>query len=140
MGEAEVNMDLKIGGEITAPQVSGTMAVERGRIEIDRLLRRLTAGAYATESEAFAPAAGLRESAVASIPTSKPVPNPTLPPTPATPGAAAADAGDAWSAWNARGAATATAAAQPGQPAQPDSAACAGQRPRMSRRLRRRPG
>ncbi len=39
MGEAEVNMDLKIGGEITAPQVSGTVAVERGRIEIDRLLR-----------------------------------------------------------------------------------------------------
>lgn len=96
MGEAEVNLDLKIGGEITAPQVSGTVAVERGRIEIDRLLRRLTAGAYATESEAFAPAAGLRESAVASVPTSKPVPNPTLPgqpgqPEPAQPPQAAED-------------------------------------------------
>ncbi len=98
MGEVDVNMDLKIGGEITAPQVSGTVAVERGRIEIDRLLRRLTAGAYATESEAFAPAAGLRESAVASIPTSTPVPNPTLPPPPATPGRRAWDAASAWRA------------------------------------------
>jgi hypothetical protein len=116
MGEAEVNMDLKIGGEITAPQVSGTVAVERGRVEIDRLLRRLTAGTYATESEAFAPAAGLRESAVASIPTSTPVPNPTLPPAAATPGAAATPATPATPG---------TPAAQAGQPAQPGQAAAA---------------
>jgi autotransporter translocation and assembly factor TamB len=86
MGEVDVNMDLKIGGEIAAPTVSGTIATEGGRVEVDRLLRRLTAGAYSTESEALIPAAaGLRESAVASIPTSRPVPNPTLPPTPGTP-------------------------------------------------------
>ena len=119
MGEVDVNMDLKIGGEIAAPHVSGTIAVERGRVEVDRLLRRLTAGAYATESEALIPpAAGLRESAVASIPTSKPVPNPTLPPAPGAPAARRANAA-------APGAPTPDRAAKRagGQPGQPAAAA-----------------
>ena len=123
MGEVDVNMNLKIGGEIAAPQVSGTIEVEHGRVEVDRLLRRLTAGTYSTESEALTPAAtGLREAAVASIPTSRPVPNPTLPPPAAAPGAPATTPAAPATATAAAAPTAATPGATPATPAAPSSA------------------
>jgi TamB, inner membrane protein subunit of TAM complex len=48
-GSADIDADLKISGELTALKVEGELAFHTGRIEIDRVLDRLTGGAYATE-------------------------------------------------------------------------------------------
>jgi hypothetical protein len=48
-GSADIDADLKITGELTAPRVQGELAFHTGRIEIDRVLAKLTGGAYATE-------------------------------------------------------------------------------------------
>ncbi|NQW02839.1 MAG: translocation/assembly module TamB domain-containing protein, partial [Acidobacteria bacterium] len=56
-GELIVNADLTIGGDIVAPNVLGTVRVERGRFEVDRLLREfvVTRGYEAAGTAAAAP-------------------------------------------------------------------------------------
>lgn len=69
-GEVDVDMDLRVTGELIEPHIDGDISIARGRVEVDTLLRRLTTGAYATESAAEAAlpaAAGLREAGAPGV-------------------------------------------------------------------------
>ena len=47
-GHVEVDADLRITGDATKPQISGTLSTQNGRIEVDRLLEQLTMNPYST--------------------------------------------------------------------------------------------
>lgn len=48
-GTVDVNAVLTVSGTVTRPRVVGDVAVHSGRIEVDQVLTRLTAGLYATQ-------------------------------------------------------------------------------------------
>jgi translocation and assembly module TamB len=50
LGEFAVTTDLRVVGEPLRPRVTGTIAVQRGRLEVDRILEQVQAGFYATEA------------------------------------------------------------------------------------------
>jgi autotransporter translocation and assembly factor TamB len=59
LGEVEISADARAEGDIAAPRVTGTIAVNRGRIELDELLRSLSPGTSApTRPAQPAPASG----------------------------------------------------------------------------------
>lgn len=82
LGEVEVSADAHAEGDITAPHVTGTLSVNRGRIELDELLRELSPGTTAPASPprpapangAAAPPAGTTANAAAAPATSAPRP------------------------------------------------------------------
>jgi hypothetical protein len=50
LGDLVVTADMRIVGEPLRPRVTGEVAVQQGRLEVDRLLEQLQAGWYATEA------------------------------------------------------------------------------------------
>jgi autotransporter translocation and assembly factor TamB len=59
LGTVDVDADLRIVGEVTAPKVEGDVTLHSGRIEVDRVLDRLTGGAYSTEPVDDVPVSGV---------------------------------------------------------------------------------
>ena len=49
-GNMEINSDLRVTGEVTAPTVTGEIATEPGRLEVDQILEQLARSPYRTES------------------------------------------------------------------------------------------
>jgi len=49
-GNMEINSDLRVTGEVTAPTVTGEIATEPGRFEVDQILEQLAKNPYRTES------------------------------------------------------------------------------------------
>jgi autotransporter translocation and assembly factor TamB len=80
LGEVEISADAHAQGDLAAPRVTGTIAVNRGRIELDELLRVLSPGTTAPEAPPHAgngpgtPAPGTTANAAAAPATSGPRP------------------------------------------------------------------
>jgi hypothetical protein len=49
-GNMEVNSDLRVTGEVSAPTVTGEIATEPGRLEVDQILEQLARSPYRTEA------------------------------------------------------------------------------------------
>src|SRR5262249_55889183 len=56
MGELALNVDLHGTGSVLAPHIEGTIAIDRGRLEVDKLIDRLTKNAYQPAEAPAAPA------------------------------------------------------------------------------------
>jgi hypothetical protein len=52
-GNVRIDSDLQIAGELDAPRVEGDLAIHTGRIDLDRILARLSDSAYATEQTQY---------------------------------------------------------------------------------------
>src|SRR4029450_12414905 len=53
-GQVQVNADLRINGDLAGPAINGRLTVDRGRLEVDRILDRTTKNAYSeTPQEAL---------------------------------------------------------------------------------------
>ncbi|HWB15189.1 MAG TPA: translocation/assembly module TamB domain-containing protein [Vicinamibacterales bacterium] len=82
LGEVEISADAHAEGDIAAPRVTGTISINRGRIELDELLRELSPGTTAPTSPAGSasangattPPAGTTANAAAAPATSGPRP------------------------------------------------------------------
>jgi translocation and assembly module TamB len=46
LGEVALGVDLRATGNVLSPRIEGTLRVERGRLEVDRILSRFTRSAY----------------------------------------------------------------------------------------------
>ena len=54
MGQVQVNADLRINGDLAAPAINGRLTVDRGRLEVDRILDRTIKNVYSeTPQEAL---------------------------------------------------------------------------------------
>ena len=91
LGEVRLNPNVTLGGDIRQPHVTGTLGVDVGKINIDKVLDLATSSAYSTSAEA-APVAERGEPA--SQPIGQPVNQPAgaAPAAPVTPGAPPANA------------------------------------------------
>jgi autotransporter translocation and assembly factor TamB len=49
-GRVVVDSDLRISGDATKPQISGTLSTPTGRVEVDQLLEQLTKNPYSTQA------------------------------------------------------------------------------------------
>jgi len=49
-GNMEINSDLRVTGEVAAPTVTGEIATEAGRLEVDQILEQLSRSPYRTEA------------------------------------------------------------------------------------------
>ncbi|MEO7192328.1 MAG: translocation/assembly module TamB domain-containing protein [Vicinamibacterales bacterium] len=78
LGDVEVSADARIGGTLAAPQVTGQLVVNRGRIEVDQLLRQLGAASTAPVEAEPDPAlqTALAQPAAATTPAPGPPPAP----------------------------------------------------------------
>ena len=49
-GHVEVDADLRVTGDVSKPQISGTVSSQNGRLEVDQLLEQLTKNPYSTQA------------------------------------------------------------------------------------------
>ena len=79
MGQVQVNADLRINGDLAGPAINGRLTVDRGRLEVDRILDRTTKNAYSeTPQEALTaevPAGANVEAKADAQPAAKPAPS-----------------------------------------------------------------
>ena len=78
LGSQQVNANVEVSGDFSAPKVTGTIAIESGRLQVDKILAKTTKSAYSTtpggdlneggSAAAGEPAAGVAPSAAAAGP------------------------------------------------------------------------
>jgi autotransporter translocation and assembly factor TamB len=73
LGNVRINSDVKIGGEVRAPRITGTLGINTGTINIDKVLDLATSSAYSTSAETVATTEGGQP---ASQPIGQPVNQP----------------------------------------------------------------
>ncbi|MGE5361921.1 MAG: translocation/assembly module TamB domain-containing protein, partial [Bacteroidales bacterium] len=58
LGNARINSDVRVGGELRSPRITGTLAINTGTINIDKVLDLATSSAYSTSAETVPTAEG----------------------------------------------------------------------------------
>ncbi len=97
LGQVEVDADVRVTGDATKPQITGTVRSQNARLEVDQILAQLTKSAYKTqttdalaEAPALAPASGAASGAAAASNPQAVETAPSAPARPAPPRAGAA--------------------------------------------------
>jgi len=82
LGEVGLDGDVKISGALQNLNVSGQLSVDRGRLEIDKLIERFTSSAYRSDTDVTAPA--VTPAPNGTVPSAAPPPPVAQPPAPGT--------------------------------------------------------
>jgi autotransporter translocation and assembly factor TamB len=83
LGTLQVNADIEVSGDFSAPKVTGTIAIDSGRLQVDKILAKTTKSAYSLTPGSL----GEELAAAAGEPASRadaanPAPAPPKPPAP----------------------------------------------------------